>query len=553
MICLDVIGMIDLGILFLNDVAHIMNAQRLWWILFCRAAANLMLVALFTAAASAQEVLWLEAEAHRALSGRAQLIDGTAPDHGALARTGASGGQFVRIMPGAKVVLGPALVEQAGARAVWVRAFPMTGRRVTVAVNGRVVGSTSGGAKMVALVWQRVGSARLAKGKNEVELRAAADNDNDAYVDCVALLRDDNLAPAGRSPAEIIRMNRIARLDEEFAGQSLRSVAERWTIRPPPGADAVVEVLRKQEGGALRIHNGSAGSFMLTSREPLDVKPGDQLTVRVRMRKSSLIEHITVSVPGVGTFAPQLYREFHTAEQTWLVPPGATGPILVQLVGAGGGDTYISRIEAFRQDPPLSPFVTGRFLPPPDLRREGRLFEIERYVVNTDAFTEADVDGDKRWSLCRLSREKNRPYFSRGTVLKSDSVPADRATPDEGCPTLRVRVGPLEPGRYQVYLSVPGRALAYSRDGKQWRRLPGADLPDLGVATMTEPFFEFWLDDRYAELANPGPAYVDFIRFLPIPEPAAVFAPAPAPQPPGRGSVGRRAVTLTIENPADPP
>ncbi|MBM4050646.1 MAG: hypothetical protein FJ279_36580, partial [Planctomycetes bacterium] len=305
----------------------------------------------------------------------------------------------------------------------------------------------------------------------------------------------------------------------------------------------------KEDDGALRIHNGAGEAFSLVSRQPLDVRPGDQLTVRLRVRKGTLCEHLSVVVPGVGSFSPQLYRQFKTSEKTWLVPAGATGPVLVQLIGRGGGDTFISKVEAFRPDPPLSPFETGRFLPQPNLQREGRLFEIERYVVNQqDIAADTDQDSDGKWSLCRLSREENTPYFSRGTALKSDTVTADRATPADGCPPLHVRVGPLEPGRYQTYLSVPGRALAYSADGKEWRRIAGAEAAELGLLTLTKPFFEFWLDDRYVEPGNPGPTYVDFIRFMPIEDPAYTMSPAQALKPPARGAVDRRAVKLTVAN-----
>ena len=259
---------------------------------------------------------------------------------------------------------------------------------------------------------------------------------------------------------------------------------------------------------------------------------------------------MTIVVEGVGAFSPQLYRRYETNERTWIVPRGIMRPLLVKLVGRGAGDTYISRVEAFRREKPVSSFVTGRFLPAPNLWREGRLFEIERYVVNKDAFSaELDGDGDGRWSLCRLSREENTPYFSRGTVLKSDSVAADRSTPAEGCQPLHVRVGPLEPGRYQVHFNVPGRALGYSDDGQTWRRLTGTKLPELGLMMLTGPYFEFWLDDRYAEAGNPGPTYVDYIRFMPIEDPAYTMAPAPAPQPPQQGRVDAKSIALTIENP----
>ncbi len=493
------------------------------------------------------DAVWLVAADGVAKSGSKLVIDRTTGDYGAMAQHEASGGRFVRLTPAARLTFAPFSIDAPGYRMVWVRCFAIEKRLLTVSIDGHEVGTSNGAAGHAALAWQCLGSIDLHRGRHAVELNAAKGNRQAAYVDCVALVAGRDAIPVGRR-GEMLVGRSVERIADRFADRDVQTVGRRWQITPPPGNDAAVDLLPKEDGGAIHIHNGAGQPFRLTSRQFLWLKPGDQLTVRLRVRKGTLCERLSIAVAGVGTFEPQLYRQFQDAECTWLVPAGISGPLIVELVGQGGGDTYISRLEAGRRDPPLSPYETGRFLPKPNVQREGRLFEIERYVVNREAICEEDRDNDGKWALCRLSRARNTPWFSRGTVLKSDTISADRSTPEEGCPPLHVRVGPLEPGRYQVYLSVPGRALALSLDGRHWQCLPGKELPNLGVVTLASREFEFWLDDRFVEPGNPGPTYVDFIRFLPIEDPAYTMADSPRPGKLDKGTQSRRSVALTVEN-----
>lgn len=496
---------------------------------------------------SAADVIWRAAADGAAKSGTKFLIDASTPDYGGMAQHDASGGRFVRISPGTWLTFEPVIIATPGPRTIWVRCFALEKRLATVRIDGRIVGTTSGAADQASLAWQCLGTVELAQGPHTLELGAAPKNNNVAYLDGVALISGRDAVPVGKQ-GELAVGQPVERIDDRFTAGDLAAVARKWQIVPPPGSDAVVDLAPKEDGGSLHIHNGAGQPFRLTSKQFLWLKPGEQITVRVRVRKGTLCERLTIGVVGLGSFEPQLYRQFEDAEFTWLVPPGTAGPLIVTLTGQAGGDTYISHIEAGRREPPLSPYETGRFLSNPSLAREGRLFEIERYVVNADAFSAEDRDQDGKWALCRLSREQNSPWFSRGTVLKSDTVTADRTFPAEGCPPLHVRVGPLEPGRYQVYLGVPSRALAFSRDGQNWERLPSKQLPNLGVLTIRGPDFEFWLDDRDAEPGNPGPAYVDFIRFLPVEDPAYTMADCPRPGTLPRGSQEHRSVPLTVTN-----
>jgi len=517
-----------------------------------RSVATLVLAAILGISVWGQPLVWCEAESYTEATGTVQLIDSATGDYGRMAQAEASGERFLRLGPGARITLPAVPVETAGARTAWVRCFAMPGRRATLVVDGKDVGTSSGDADMIALVWHCLGSVDLAVGEHALHLRAADGNTGLAYVDTVLLLANPDASPYGRTPEQITTGPAAERIADDFSAPSIKALGADWTLNPPPGEDALMEMVPGEDGGAVHIHNGAGGAYSLVSRRPLRVQPGEQVTLRLRVRKRTLCESLSVSIGGVGRLMPQLYRHFTDYERTWLVPPGLTSPAIVRIDGRAGGDTYISRIEVFRPDPPLSSFATGRFVSRQDSRREGRLFEIERYVVNRAAFSaDPDQDGDGLWTLCRLSQEENEVRFSRGTCLKSDSVNGDRALPRDGCPPLHVRVGPLEPGRYQVYLNAPGRALGFSRDGKDWTRLPGNVAPALGLLTIIDPWFEFWLDDRYAESANPGPTYADYIRFMPIEDPAYTMAPAAAPKPLARGAAERRRVPLTIANDTD--
>lgn len=505
------------------------------------------LVLALASLAEGANVIWREASSGEAKKGTKWLIDATTPDYGEMARREASGERFVRIHPGTCLEFEPVTIESAGTWIVWVRCFALEKRLATVSIDGRNVGTSSGASDQTNLGWQCLGPVKLTQGKHALALSAAQGNTNAAYLDCVALIDSRDAIPVGRK-GELAVGQVVDRIDDRFAGTDLSAVSRKWQIVPPKGSDAVVDLAPKEDGGSLHIHNGAGQPYQLTSQQFLWLEPGEQITVRVRARKGTLCERLSIGVLGLGTFEPQLYRQFQDAESTWIVPPGTSGPLIVTLVGQAGGDTYVSHIEAGRTDPPISSYETGRFLPKPSLAREGRLFEIERYVVNQEAITEDDRDHDGKWALCRLSREQNSPWFSRGTVLKSDSVISDRTNPAEGCPPLHVRVGPLEPGRYQVYLSIPGRTLAFSRDGQKWEKLTAKQLPDLGVINVPGPEFEFWLDDRFVEPGNPGPAYADFIRFLPVEDPAYTMAACAKPTPLPNGSQQRRSVPITVEN-----
>lgn len=110
---------------------------------------------------------------------------------------------------------------------------------------------------------------------------------------------------------------------------------------------------------------------------------------------------------------------------------------------------------------------------------------------------------------------------SKGGSLASPTVAQDRERPEDGAPALHAVIDDLKPGLYQVYVSGPGRPLAYSLDGESWRKYQGGEL-DLGLIDCAKGRFEIWIDDKYANPPNsPGSGYFDYVRFIPLPAGAA--------------------------------
>lgn len=158
----------------------------------------------------------------------------------------------------------------------------------------------------------------------------------------------------------------------------------------------------------------------------------------------------------------------------------------------------------------LCPLSASAVTPP------GIVFEAERISEPSGAWLRDRSTAD-HWNLWTKEQQIERKR-SAGAVLASPSVKADHATPEEGAPPLHSVVRGLKPGLYQVYVSAPGRPLAYSLDGRQWLRYAGGEL-NLGQRRIGSQPFEIWIDDRFAApQGNPGPGYFDYLRFVSVPE-----------------------------------
>lgn len=158
----------------------------------------------------------------------------------------------------------------------------------------------------------------------------------------------------------------------------------------------------------------------------------------------------------------------------------------------------------------LCPQMASAVTPP------GIVFEAEAISEPAGAWLRDRTTAD-HWNLWTKEEQIDKKR-SGGAVLASPRVKTDRAHPEEGAPPLHSVVRGLKPGLYQVYVSAPGRPLAYSLDGKQWQRYAGGEL-NLGRRQIGTQPFEIWIDDRFAAPENnPGPAYYDYLRFLPVPQ-----------------------------------
>ena len=82
-------------------------------------------------------------------------------------------------------------------------------------------------------------------------------------------------------------------------------------------------------------------------------------------------------------------------------------------------------------------------------------------------------------------------------MLASPNVTKDRDRPEDGALPLHAVVRDLKPGLYRVFVSAPGRPLAYSLDGREWLRYAGGELA-LGKHRIADRPFELWIDDHYA-------------------------------------------------------
>jgi hypothetical protein len=142
-----------------------------------------------------------------------------------------------------------------------------------------------------------------------------------------------------------------------------------------------------------------------------------------------------------------------------------------------------------------------------------RVYEAEDYTTPKSAW-QADKSTKTHWNLWSTDSDAQKKW-SGGVVLQSPQVLQDRATAEEGAPPLHTRITGIPAGRYEVEIK-GGRALAISRDGRNWERKADDDRT-LGVVEVRDGTFDLWVDDRFAYPANPGSSYYDCLTFRPVP------------------------------------
>ena len=180
----------------------------------------------------------------------------------------------------------------------------------------------------------------------------------------------------------------------------------------------------------------------------------------------------------------------------------------------------------------MDSYQTGMLVDPTYAsRRNGVVLESNFGIVDGDRISREDRDGDGKWALVtvdldrltepakrgedwrsRFEHNANAIYWSDGAVLKSDTVRED-GSPDRGR-ALHYR-GAVHPGPYRVRVSDPGRSVAVSLDGTNWKRYEGGSEIDLGTRELDDGVVEFWLDACYRDPMSVGPAYFDYVRLSP--------------------------------------
>jgi hypothetical protein len=297
-------------------------------------------------------------------------------------------------------------------------------------------------------------------------------------------------------------------------------------------------------------------SWHLLSRGVLKLEQGAQYTLSARVRRNLGYGgfRLVAQTPGVEPEAvaevPILKRlnERHTLTAVFRPPPGVT-EVRVGIVASGYSEIGVAEISLRRNVPPLSPYRTGLLIPStPPIRaryRTGAFLEAEDLLDADAPVTDADRDGDELWSLCAVDPDGNPWLFAENTVIKSDSLSGEEGSK---LPPLRLRAKGLLPGPYQVFLSDPLRDAAISLDGVTWRRVPGGEgeVP-LGLLNI-DGQFAMWVGHRCTTEANPGPIYVDYLRFMPVYE-AGAGLEEPAGIPAVQERAGTTEVALRLFNP----
>lgn len=350
--------------------------------------------------------------------------------------------------------------------------------------------------------------------------------------------------------------------------------AADWRV--PSSADV------RMEGDARNgwvVASAREDEFDLTSMVELKAAPGDVFEVNVRIRVDlhtrALPELACYDAAGreirtrssLETGPPTTTTNWQSYRRLFAVRPG-TARVRARIRAAGRGKFWLADLE-FRPAR-VDPYRTGALVSQiyPGLRR-GLVLESNLGIVNTEMLTNVDEDGDGRWAVVyvdldglskmeeegvdwrtRFEYKPNELYWSDGAVLKSDSVRADR-TPDRG-QALHFRMK-VHPGAYRTIVNDPGRAVAISPDGKNWRRYEGGQEVDLGTLSAASGFLEFWVDACYRDPVSVGPVYFDYVRVFPAEDPASVerlfSAARRKPAALARGSVEEKRVSVRIQAP----
>ncbi|MFP4248928.1 MAG: hypothetical protein ACLFU7_04680 [Armatimonadota bacterium] len=313
---------------------------------------------------------------------------------------------------------------------------------------------------------------------------------------------------------------------ESLAGWGAPTATLEWSI---------VEDEDAEDGSALHCDFRDQGRWTLMQQTPIALRPRTQYELRMRLRGFSGVMGVRLSARQIGLPEPlariDSRNTYGYAERTATFVTGAEeGIARLMLEGVwGGGTVWVDSVELTPVDAPRDPHETGVNLLHATLHdpgnRVGLMIEAES-AADEALVSEEDVDGDGRWTQVAIEMPERvasdvavNPWgFSNNTVLKSDSEP--------GGEPLALRFPTVISGRYRAYLSDPQRDMALQEDGG-WTRVEAGGEFDLGVVEVDEDF-ELTVAHMYEDDVNPGPVYLDYVRFLPLPDETRITAEAQA-------------------------
>lgn len=353
-------------------------------------------------------------------------------------------------------------------------------------------------------------------------------------------------------------------------------------IRPADGWRASLPEqmqIDKVDATSWKITSHAASEFTIESQQSLACRPGDGFAVNVNIR----VDLSTKALPELACYdaagkeipspsslegGPRYFTtNWQELRRVFLAQPG-TASVRARVRGSGKGLIELADLQFYPQK--IDPYETGALVTQLHASlRNGVVLESNFGVVNADALSKEDRDGDGKWALISVDLDRltepsqkgsdwrsnfegnpNAILWSDGAVLKSDSVSEDR-NPDRAN-ALHFRMQGRR-GPYRAWMNDPGRAIAWSRDGSTWQRHAAGQEVDLGVFPGDDGVIEFWIDACYRDSISTGPAYFDYVRLHPIDDPAAIERLFEAARwkstIPDRGSVDERAVNVTVSAP----
>ncbi|MGI5818333.1 MAG: hypothetical protein ACOX9R_09555 [Armatimonadota bacterium] len=300
---------------------------------------------------------------------------------------------------------------------------------------------------------------------------------------------------------------------------------------------SVIDDETAEDGRAFYMDFRDQGRWTLMHETPIALQPRTQYELKMRLRAVSGVMGVRLAMNQLGSPTPLARIDSRSTsgyiERTATFVTGAEQGIgRLTLEGVwGGGTVWVDHVEISPADRPLSPYETGvnvlhNTLHDPGIR-VGLMIEAEAAAPD-NRITEAEVDGDGLWTAVQIQMPERvisdvavNPWgFSNNTILKSDSRP-------DGQP-VSLRFPTVIPGRYRAYLSDPRRDFAL-REGDEWVRVEAGREYDLGVVDVDENF-EVVVAHMYEDEVNPGPVYLDYVRFLPLPDEDRIAAEARALQ-----------------------